>query len=131
MYHLLDLTNLILGHGRKMCKVKTQTFTVHIRTLLLNMLSQHTTQRLLQDMSRCMIAGDKRTVILVNLEFCFVTHTDSSVDHLTDMTYLGSLQMYGLIHPENTCFGLDNTCISDLTAHRPVERCLIDDDSTL
>ena len=65
--YLLYFTELFGRHFLEVTKVKTQTLCRHQRALLLDMRTQHLTQRVVDDMGSRVVAGDRLTTLSVHL----------------------------------------------------------------
>ena len=65
--YLLYLTPLFRCHFLEMAEVKTQAVSRYQTTLLLHMLTQHLTQRVVNDMGSRVVASDRLTTLCIYL----------------------------------------------------------------
>ncbi len=129
--NLLYLLDLLRCHRGEMCEVKTKLVWIYQRALLLHMVTQHQTQRLLHQMGGTVVAGSEIPPSLIYREICPLTSPNDSLFHSAHMANLRALELYDILNDKTSPGSSDHTCIRLLSAHGGVHRSLLYKNRTL
>ena len=125
VYDVLYQRNLLRGHRAEVGKVKTYPFVILVGTSLMHMVAQHIAQRLLQQMSTGMVAGDGTAAALVHRSGHSLAHLDHAAFQHTGMN---KIPFRSLLHIQNFQAGVaagQGALVGHLAAHFRIERSVI------
>ena len=114
-----------------MREVKSQPVWIDVRALLLDVRAELQLQRLLEQMRRRMAARRRPSGRLIHLQRHLVSGLQHAARHMADMTDPSAAQVDGILNLEFTVRSRNGSDITALAAHRPVERCPVDNNRSL
>ena len=128
---ILDCLQLFLCHRLEMREVKSQPVWIDVRALLLDVRAELQLQRLLEQMRRRMAARRRPSGRLIHLQRHLVSGLQHAARHMANMTDPSAAQVDGILNLEFTVRSRNGSDITALSAHRPIERCPVDNDRSL
>ena len=127
----LNLCDLIFCHRRKMCKIKAKSVFIYAWSCLFYMTSQHCTKCFLKKMSCAMIPCWKSTLFRIHFQHYFISGSDHSLCHNSDMTDFSAEQFHCIFYFKFTFCSTDISCIRLLTSACRIKRGLLNKDRTV
>ncbi len=120
--HCLNGLQLLWRDGRRMDKVKAQAIRRDQRASLSNVFAQNGAQRLVQQVSGRVVAGDVLASPGVYLSPGGVPHAGRSTGRLSDVDDEAGRRLVGVGHLYLPILAHDAACVADLAAALDVER---------
>ena len=131
LHNGINLGKLFLGQSGVVGEVEAQMIWFHQRTGLVDMITQHLGQSLLQQVRGRVGSHNGLAALHINGSLHNVIHLQRSLHHLAVMQILSALVLLDIVHLENALSHSDHTMVSNLAAHFCIERSLIQDNNAV
>ncbi len=126
---VFDLANLFCSHRAGVNKVKAGTIAVNHRASLLNVLTEHFTQRLVHQVRHRVVSGCRFSVFFINFGAEKITDFDTAFGDIAHMTKHIRFDLEGVVNFQNSCIVFKDALVAHLTAAFSVERSFVKDNN--
>ena len=117
-------------HRLTVGEVKTCALRILIGACLFNMFTEHLAQCTVQKMRRGMIAARFAPLCLIHAQLCLITRADQAAHDMSGMSDPSARELNGFFNGKFSVRSDNLPDVSLLAAHRCIERCLSDNNSS-